>query len=262
MHNILSTAIPDSDIRKNVLSNILKRNYGGDVYFDKVKKQQISVVDCVAIRMRGGYGVSNLAANRMLQDVVRFFKDNNMLRVKHPLPGSLRAKMGKAEAKGTLPVDFQVVRCTTGKEKTEMCIHSWIRTVPLLTEKLVATCIEQHKYEDSILFTSLSNKIFFGAGSDRGGGDLTNLIRLLNRKDGNSARHSIPLANVEKAAEEYDVLAKTLYNPKAREVLQPLVNDELCMFIMRLDEIVKCLVVRFIRDGEPVKVSLPSFVCL
>jgi hypothetical protein len=33
---------------------LLKRSYGADIYFDKVKKQQISVVDCIAIRMRDG----------------------------------------------------------------------------------------------------------------------------------------------------------------------------------------------------------------
>jgi hypothetical protein len=258
IYNVLCAAIPKSDIRKDVLSFILKRNYSADIYFDEVKKQHISVVDCIAIRMRGGYSVSNMAANRILQDVVRCFKHNNMLRVKHPLPGSLRAKMGRAEANGTLPVDFQVIRCNTGKDKTEMCIHSWIRTIPLLTEKLVADCIEQDKYEDSILFSSLSKKVVLGTGSDRGGGDLTNLIRLLNRMNGNCAGHSIPLANVEKAAEEYDVLAKTLYNTKARNLLQPFINDELCMFIIRFDKTVKCLVVRFIRDKEPVKVSLSS----
>jgi hypothetical protein len=133
------------------VSYILKKKYSADVYFDKVKQQHISVADCIAIRMRGGYGISNSAANQVMQDVVRLFKHNNMLRVKHPLPGSLRAKMGRVEAKGTIPVDYQVIRCSTAKEKTEMCIHNWIRTIPLLVEKLVATCIAQGRYEESIL---------------------------------------------------------------------------------------------------------------
>jgi hypothetical protein len=259
IHNILSAAIPDSDIIKDVLSHILKRNYSADVYFDKVKQQHVSVADCIAIRMRGGFGISNNAVNKMLQDVVRIFKHNNMLRVTHPLPGSLRAKMGREEGKGTIPVDYQVIRCSTAKDKTEMCVHNWIKTIPLLVEKLVAKCIAQGRYEDSILFSKLVNKILLGIGADRGGGDLINLIRLLNRMDGNCAKYSIPLAVVEKAAEEYAVLAKTLYNKRGKRLLEPLLNDELHMFVMRFANDTKCLAVRFIRDGKP---SQPNIVCV
>jgi hypothetical protein len=259
MYNVLSAAVPNYDVRKDILSYILEKKYNADIYFDKVKQQHISVTDCIAIRMRGGYGVSNSAVNKMLQDVVKLFKHNNMLRVKCPLPGSLRAKMGKAESNGTIPVDYQVIRCSTAKEKTEMCVHSWIRTIPLLVEKLVATCIRQGKYEESISISNLVNKILLGIGADRGGGDLINLIRLLNRMDGNCSRYSIPLAVVEKAAEEYDVLAKTLYNNRGRGLLEPLLNDELYMFVMRFTNDAKCLAVRFIRDGKPTQ---PNILCL
>jgi hypothetical protein len=159
MHNVISAAIPDSDIRKDVMSNILKRNYGADIYFDEVKQRQVSVQDCIAIRMRGGHGISNSAANKMLQDVVRLFTHNNMLRVKHPLPGSLRAKMGKAEGIGYIPVDHEMIMCSTGKDKFESCLHYFIRKIPLLVEKLVASCMLQDQYEDSILFSSLINRI-------------------------------------------------------------------------------------------------------
>ena len=253
MYNAICATVPNSDMQKDVLSYILKKNYGADIYYDKVKQQCVSVADLLAVRIRGGHGVSNNALNQMLQDVVRLFKHYNMLRVNHPLPGGLRAKMGRAEAKGTIPVDYQVIRCSTGKDKTEMCTHNWIRTIPLLVEKLVATCIAQGKYEESILFSKLLNKILLGIGADRGGGDLINLIRLLNRMDGNCAKYSIPLAVVEKAAEDYAVLAKTLYNRRAKDLLEPLLNDELHMFVMRFVNDVKCLAVRFIRDGKPTK---------
>ena len=259
IHYVLTAAIPNYDTRKDILSYILKKKFNADIYFDKVKQQQVAVTDIIAIRMRGGYGVSNSAANQMMQDVVKVFKHNNMLRVQHPLPGSLRAKMGKAEENGTLSVDHQVTRCSTAKDKTEMCVHSWIRTIPLLIEKLVATCIIEGKYEESITISKLVNKILLGMGADRGGGDLINLIRLLNRKDGNCSRYSIPLAVVEKAAEEYDVLAKTLYNNRAKSLLQPLLNDELHMFVMRFANDAKCLAVRFIRDGKPTQ---PNILCL
>ena len=262
INNILSAALPDSVLRKNVLSNILKKNYNADIYFDKVKNQKVSVVDCMAVRIRGGYGISNNTICGVLKDFVRFQKDNNMLRVKNPLPGRLRAKMGKAEAKGTVPVDYKLLMCSTAKDKTEMCVHNWIKTIPSLCEKLVASCIEQGKFEDSISFSSQVNKIMLGAGTDRGGGDVMNLIRLLNRKDGNSARYSIPLAMVEKATEDYDVLAKTIYNKLAQKIMQPILNDELCMFTFRFVTDVKCLAVRFMRDGKALKVSLSPLFCV
>jgi hypothetical protein len=182
-----------------------------------------------------------------------------MLRVKYPLPGSLLAMMGRAETKGTIPVDHQVIRCSTAKGKTEMCTHNWIRTIPLLAEKLVATCIAQGKYEESILISNLFNKILLGIGADRGGGDLINLIHLLNRMDGNCAKYSIPLAVVEKAAEDYTVLAKTLYNKRAKSLLEPLLNDELHMFVMPFVNGAKCLAVRLIRDGKPTQ---PDILCV
>ena len=257
MCSVLSAAIPNSDLRKDVLSYILKRNYSADVYFDEVKQQKLSVEDCIAVRMRGGHGVSNGALDKMLQDFVRFLKYNNMLRVNNPLPGSLRAKMGKAEGFGSIPVDHEMIMCNTAKDKTESCLHYFIKNIPLLVEKLVASCISQDKFEDSILFSRLISKIVLGIGGDRGGGDLSNLLRLMNRKDGNCARYSIPISVVEKAGEDYDVLKTTILNKRARNLIQPILSDQLSMIIMHFSNAndVQCFVVRFIRDGQPVKIQ-------
>ena len=135
-------------------------------------------------------------------------------------------------------------------------MHYWIQQIPLLIEKLVASCESQGKFEDSIEFSRLINKIYFSIGSDRGEGDVINLIRLINRIAGNCARYSIPMSVVEKATEDYDVLAKTIYNKRARKLLQPILSDHLCMFTMRFKSDVKCLTIRFIRDGNPLVVSL------
>jgi hypothetical protein len=85
---------------------------------------------------------------------------------------------------------------------------------------------------------------------------LINLIRLLNRMDGNCAKYSIPLAVVEKAAEDYTVLAKTLYNKRAKSLLEPLLNDELHMFVMRFVNDAKCLAIRFIRNRKPTQQNI------
>ena len=199
--------------------------------------------------------ILNEAVCRLLEDYNRYLQQYGMLRVKHPLPGSCRQKTGKVEGVGSLPVGHQLIECSTSLTKTEACMHYWIKQIPLLIEKLVAICEAQGKFETSIEFSRLINKIYFGIGSDRGGGDVIDLIRLINRIAGNCARYSIPMSVVEKATEDYDVLAKTIYNKRTRQLLQPILSDELCMFTMRFKSDVKCLSIRFIRDGQPVVVS-------
>ena len=176
IQNVLCTAIPDINVRKDVLSYILKGQFNVDICFDKVKKKQLSVVDCIAIRMKGGHGMSNRSFERMMKALVLFMKDNNMLRVSDPIPLGLRKKMGNLEGKGTLRVKHQLIRCATGGDKTEMCLHYWIPQIPLLVDKLISSCIEQGKFEDSFSFSHLPNKIIIGVGCDRGGGDFINLM--------------------------------------------------------------------------------------
>ena len=88
----------------------------------------------------------------------------------------------------------------------------WISQIPLLVDKLISSCIEQGISEDSFLFSHLPNKIIIAVGCDRGGGDLINLMWLINRICGNITQHSIPISVVDKGAEDYDVLKKTIYN--------------------------------------------------
>ena len=45
----MCTAIPDINMRKDVLSYILKGQFNVGIYFDKVKKQLL-VVDCIVIK--------------------------------------------------------------------------------------------------------------------------------------------------------------------------------------------------------------------
>ena len=216
MNNVFETAIPDIELMKDVLSYILKEKFGADVYFDKAKQQQVPIVYNIACRIEGGSDKGNVAYERQMKAFVLYLTDNNMLRVANPLPGRLRKKMGNLERKGTLPVKYQLVRCATGGGRTKMCLHYWIEHVPLLVDKLTASCIEQCRYEDSIDFSYMENKNILCLGMDKGGGDVINMIRLGNRKDGNTAEHSIPISVVEKAAEDHNVLKKTIYNKAAK----------------------------------------------
>ena len=181
--------------------------------------------------MKGGHGMSNRSFERMMKAFVLFMKDNNMLRVSEPMPLGLRKKLGNLEGKGTLIVKYQLLRCATGGDKTEMCLHYWIPQIPLLVDKLVSSCIEQGEVKDSFSFSHLCNKIVIAVGCDRGGGGLVNLMQSINRECGNTAQHSIPISVVEKEAEDYDVLKRTIYNKSAKNQLLPIFLDELCTFI-------------------------------
>ena len=123
---------------------------------------------------------------------------------------------------------------------------------------MTASCIEQKKFENSIDFSHLKNKIIVCIGVDRGGGDVINMLRIGNRTDGNTAEHSIPISVVEKATEDYDVLKKTVYNKQAQNLLLPILLDELCTFTMKFADVVKCSTIRLMKDGKPLKVSLLS----
>ena len=180
----------------------------------------------------------------MMKAFVLFMKDNNMLRDSDPIPLGLCKKMGNLEGNWTLRVKHQLIRCATGGDKTEMCLHYWIPHIPLLVDKLVASCIEKGKFKDPFSFSHLHDKIVLAVGCDRGGGDLINLMRLTNRECGNTAQHSIPISVVEKGAEDYNVLKKTVYNKSARNQLLPILLDELCTFTMNFTDAVMCLTLR------------------
>ena len=60
------------------------------------------LVDCIAIRMKGGHYISNRSFERMIKALVLFMKDNNMLRVLDPISLRLRKETGNLEGKGTL----------------------------------------------------------------------------------------------------------------------------------------------------------------
>ena len=156
------------------------------------------MVDCIVIRMKGGHCMSNRSFERMMKALVLFMKDNNMLCVSDPIPLRLRKKIGNLEGKGNFRVKHQLIRCATGGDKTEMCLHYWIPQIPLLVDKLIASRIEQGKFEDSFLFSHLPNKIVICVGCDRYGGDLIDLMQLINRICGNTAQHLVPISVVEK----------------------------------------------------------------
>ena len=104
MNYVFETAIPDIELMTDVLSYILKGKFDVDVYFDKVKQQQVPIIYTIACSMEAGSDMANIVYKRMMKAFVLYFTDNNILRVANPLPGRLRKKMGNLERKRTLPV--------------------------------------------------------------------------------------------------------------------------------------------------------------
>ena len=143
---------------KEVVSYILKGKFNTDVYFDKLMLQQVPIVNNIVCRIEGGSDMINVAYERMMKAFVLNLQDNNLVCVANPLPGRLRKKMANLERKGTLPVEYQLVRCAAGGGRTGMCIDYWTAQLLLLVNKLAASCIKQYQYEDSFDFSYIENK--------------------------------------------------------------------------------------------------------
>ena len=103
MNNVFDIVISDNELMKDVLSYILKEKFVADVYFDKVKLQQIPIVYNIACRMEGGSDMANIAYKRMMKAFVLYLNDNSMLCVANPLPGRVRKKMGNLRKKRDSP---------------------------------------------------------------------------------------------------------------------------------------------------------------
>ena len=94
-----------------------------------------------------------------------------------------------------------------------------------LIEVLVGGAIRLNMQEDSIAFSNHINKHVFATGADRGGNDLIDMVRYVNRNSGNSGDYSVPLTVAEGAAETNDNLFKSIYRKPQRNFLPRLLNQ-------------------------------------
>ena len=99
-------------------------------------------------------------------------------------------------------------------------------------------------------------------GPDRGSDDVIALTRLINRKDGNCSKSSIPWATVEKMGEYYSDLKATIYNPRMVQFLEPVLNDELYSIICTFEndkenDVVKCVILKLTKNGQAID-SIPA----
>ena len=257
-------------IERDVLAHVLSNDYNQVVSEKKDTDTKISALEFIEVRNRAGFKVASSVVVSIMKDTTRLLLKNSKLREeKSPFEGQLRKKIGKIEKAGAVPSTFEYVECYITQENTGTCTYYYIEDVPLLIERLVAGCLLEGKYEDSIDISKFNNKIIVRFGCDRGGGDLIMGISLANRNRGNSGQYSIPIGVVEGATEVHSNLLKTVYSKPRRAILEQLVNQHL--FMVRLhfygeDGVtlrdVKCVLLRFNGIGIKRKMlSRTKFIC-
>ena len=260
----------NEDVGKDVLAHVLSNDYNQVVFEEADSDVKISALDVVEVRNRAGFKVASSVVVSIMKDTTSLLIKNNKLRVeKSPFEGQLRKKIGRLEKAGAVPSTFEYVECYITQENTGTCTYYYIEDVPLLIERLVAGCLMEGRYEDSIDISIFNNKIIIRFGCDRGGGDLIMGISLANRKKGNSGMYSIPIGVVEGATEVRSNLEKTVYSRARRAILEQLVNQHLFMVRLFFYEEdgstirdVKCILLMFNCIGiTREELSKTKFVC-
>ena len=85
----------------------------------------------------------------------------------------------------------------------------WIKNQPLLIEGLIRSSHLDGTYEVSQDFSNFNDEEIMLRGVDKGFEDISDMIRFVNRRSGNSGLFSIPICTVEDAAKNYENLKKT-----------------------------------------------------
>lgn len=259
----------ERDIEKALLKKTIESEFGSIVYDDEVELSSITAAEMIVLRDRAGSNVSSVAMESICKNMNTMLQKKQKLKSKKsPFEGQLRKKMGRLEQAGAVPSTFEYVECQITKDDTSRCVYYYIENVPLLIERLVATCVLERQCEDSFDFSNFIDKIIMRFGADRGGGDIIMMISLANRKEGNTGLFSIPIRVVERATETYTNLEKTIYSAKSKAILEELGNQKLFMirisfFKQQNNEVqnMKCMLVRF--DGiERKEMAETKFGCL
>jgi hypothetical protein len=100
---------------------------------------------------------------------------------KQIFPKQLMKKISKVEW-GLLSVRHCLVEAQVEESKMAYCVFYWVPNLPLLQEMMIASAIIEDKSEDSITFSNYVNAHIFGRGIDRGGDDLIDMTRYINRE--------------------------------------------------------------------------------
>jgi tetratricopeptide (TPR) repeat protein len=202
----------DVQAQKDVLEKLVHQDFDGNVQFEKFL---LDTADCIAVRELAG-GVSTNALLRILSAISKLLNTNKLV------PTQLKKKISRREWQ-LLKVKFTQLQLETSKGESGECVFYWIENGHLLMEQLVASTILEGKKQASIDFSNFDETHIFSRGIDKAV-DLCDMIRYVNRKDGNTGEHCIPIGVVEGASETASNLLKTVLS-KARNHLQSKVQD-------------------------------------
>ena len=176
----------------------------------------LDVVDCMTLRERGR--VSSTKIIEILQSAAK------LLGIKNFCPKELHKKFREEQLKSLLEVAYSRIDLE-GKQS----IMYYIKNQPLLVERLIASSMMDGTYQKSEEFCNIVNSEIILRGIDKGFEDISDLIRLVNRKDGNSGLYCVPICTVEDADENYDNLEKTSFSDEIGKLMNQIYENKFHM---------------------------------
>lgn len=139
---------------------------------------------------------------------------------------------------GILVVVHEIPLYLTKKEEAEKhCLFFYAADMFAILESLITRSIMDGSFEDSLTFSSLTDKLVVVFGGDRGGESYSMLIRVANRAKGNTSKHCQLIALFENGAECYENLRNSVFSRSfpVRGFLQNLLDDKLVALVITVE---------------------------
>ena len=213
--------------KKGLLEKVVKSKKigsGGRVEWDQ-EGSLLDVEDCIAIR--DSSGVTSTRHICKVFDAIRKLKG---MKSGQFHPTQLAPKIGTFEAENLLETLFYIVDAEVDEKKSKSCVFYYTPQIPLLMEMLTASSINDGSHLKSEDISFFKNTEIFFRGTDRGGGNTIDMVRLGNRNNGNCGKYCVPVSVLEGGGETYKNLKETSYNPKRSETFNMLDDESVYMF--------------------------------
>ena len=198
----------DAETGKSLLTKVAK-----DLKYTVFKESDWELPAHEVTHLRDFIGTSTAAMGR-LNDFYRATRNVELF------PTNYSTLVKEYEEKFALPYKSVMVPLYTsssddmGSGKTEPCLFIYSADPCLIAESITQAAISSNTFEESFTFCKLRKRVVFIMGSDRGDGAYSKLIRLANRKEGNTARHCQIMAHYDRGAECYENIKTTVANPE------------------------------------------------
>ena len=195
---------PSDDEKKGLLEKIVKSKKmgSGRIEWENEGRENegpfLDVEDCIAIR--DSSGVTSTRHICKVFDGIRKLKE---MKSGQFHPSQLSAKIGAFETENLLKTLLYIVDAEVDEKKSKSCIFYYTPQIPLLLEMLIASSINDGSYLQSEDISFYKNTEIFFRGTDRGGGNTIDMVRLGNRKNGNCGQYCVPVSVLEGGGETY-----------------------------------------------------------